>query len=150
MNELVSHIITKAKRKGACELINQSTCLKDLYKLLLTPQGREFCQGKNFPGYGLWRLIKRHSDLRMFNIFIDEGRVNITNSHKASIIGKTDATMNCYGCNKRFFIMVQHGASLRINASDYAVIIILKIGKGNKITINKDNTVRILWEGNLG
>lgn len=150
MKDLVSHIITKAKKKGACDLINLSYTLEDLYKLYKSAQGREFCQEKNFPGYDLWKLIKRHSNIEPFNIFIDEGKLSFNMVHELTLIGKSNAEINCSGSDKRYIIQVQHGASIIINAKEYAVVVILNIGKGNKITINKDNTSRILWEGISG
>ena len=147
MKDLVSHIVTKAKLKGACDLINLYDSIEDLYKLLFSPQGREFCQMHNFPGHNLWKLIKRRYDIKSFNIFIDEGEVALSYAHTATFIGKTKARINCFGSKNRYQIQVQHGASVEINARDYAVVVILNIGKGNRISINKDNTSIILWEG---
>lgn len=149
MNDLVSHIITKAKKKGACDLINLCSSMEDLYNLYKSPQGREFCQKKNFPGYDLWKLIKRHFITKKSNLYIDEGRLNFSGMYNLSLIGNSLAKIECQGAEEIYKIQIQHGASVEINAYNYAVVVILNIGKGNRISIKKDNTARILWEGNL-
>lgn len=150
MKDLISHIITKAKKKGACDLINLSSSLKDLYLLQCSPQGREFCQKKNFPGYDLWKLIKRHSEVKDYNIFIDDGDIKLSGVYDSTFIGKTQAQIDCDGLIQRYTIKVQHGATVKITAHDYAVVVISNIGANNKISINKDKTARILWEGISG
>lgn len=144
MNDLVTHIISKAKMKGACELINNAKSITDLHDLQFSPQGMEFCKEKDFPGYGLWKLIKRHFKTRDLNLFIDEGEVEVYGCHDIAVIGSTNAEINCSGADKIYHILVQHRAKVLIKAKDYAVILVEDIGKDNEISIQKDNTVKIL------
>lgn len=144
MKNILKFIVDKAKRLGACNLLDEAKTLQELHILQHSPQGREFCQEKNFPDYETWEKIKEEIHPEMVDTFIDAGKIIISDKHKVTVVGKTNAIINCSGPQECFFIHVQHGASVLINAGNYAVLVITNIGRNNHIQLNKDNTVRVL------
>lgn len=138
----VSEIISNAKAFGACGLANHKIqSWEALAELYFSPQGIEFCNNMNFPSMALWHKIRTGHDVSEFGIFI-EGRIrHSVNRPNVAIIG-THARL-VYNQIGKYTIVLQHGARAIIQASNYAVLNIVKIGTC-EVKLETDNTVRVL------
>lgn len=138
MTGTLQHIIHSAYALGACDKLGKVTDYRSLITAFFSPQGQEFCQNNKYPSLDMWRSIQR--DLRPFNIYLDQGDVNIKGDKQVCIVGGTTAHIEVSGVRHVHTVIVMHGANVDISASNYAVLKVVNINGGN-IRINKDKTV---------
>lgn len=138
--ETVNDIIKSALSLGACSGSNGVKDWKSLVWLFFSPQGREFCEENNFPSLEMFRGMAGH--VRPYGVYVDSGRVDITNPGKMAVIGDTEAVITIDDNTMAHKVILMHGARARIVASNYTVILITNIGC--EIEIEKDETVVIL------
>ena len=108
-----------ANRLGACRLLHGTENKEELMRLLLTPQGTEFCTKNNFPSMEQLREF-RGKKAESMGIYI-ETDVKLTNPVK---------------------VILMHGAEAEIHASNYAVVFVKNAG--GKVITHKDHTARVL------
>ena len=139
---MIELIKREAKRIGACPLISEIKDKATLVSSFFSPQGREFCEKYKFPSIGLFRQIKPELTDDMC-VFVDYGQVHRSNDKDIALVGETCGDLK-FDENKYVHkIVLMHGAKAVINASNYAVLLIVNVG-GCEVKINKDKTVRIL------
>lgn len=138
--ETVNDIIKSALSLGACSGSNGVKDWKSLVWLFFSPQGREFCEENNFPSLEMFRGMAGY--VRPYGVYVDSGRVDITNPGKMAVIGDTEAVITIDDNTRTHKVILMHGARARIVASNYTVILITNIGC--EIEIEKDETVVIL------
>lgn len=128
-----------ANRLGACRLLHGTESKEDLMRLLLTPQGTEFCTKNNFPSMAQLQQFKGATAERL-GIFIDTD-TKLTNPAKVFLAGRTLAVLH-FDVIGRYNVILMHGAKAEIQASNYAVVFIKNAG--GEVEIVKDNTALIL------
>ncbi len=128
-----------AGRLGACRLLHGTESKEDLMRLLLTPQGTEFCTKNNFPSMAQLQQFKGETAERM-GIFIDTD-TELTNPVKVFLAGRTRAVLH-FDAIGRYNVILMHGAEAEIHASNYAVVFVKNVG--GEVKIVKDNTARVL------
>lgn len=139
---MIADILHKAKALGACDRANLTIqSWPELAHLYFSAQGLEFCSSKNFPSMALWRSIDNRHDITEFGIFVEGQMRYCVNRPNVAIVG-TDARLE-YNRIGRYTIVLQHGARAVIQASNYAVLNIVKIGDC-KVKLESDNTVIVL------
>lgn len=139
---MIQLIKQQAKRIGACPLIGEIKDKDTLLSSFFSPQGREFCERYNFPSIELFRQIKPEITEDMA-VFVDFGQFTRSNDKDIALIGETCGEL-IFDENKTVHkIILMHGAKAVIKVSNYAVLLIVNIG-GCEVTINKDETARIL------
>ena len=136
----IDNIKAKALRIGACDLVSDVEDFASLAKLFFSPQGREFCERHNFPTMTLARRIK--TKIKPYDIYVDAGEMTST-KHRIALIGNTHAKVVAKGTEAVYMIILMHGATVEIDASNYAVIKVINIS-GGEVAIHKDNTTRLL------
>lgn len=136
----IKELLNKARRLNACDKVNGIRTYEGLINLYFSPYGKEFCESNNFPCLEDLKLLKRK--LEPYDIYVDSGDIE-TESHKVAFIGKTHGVVTAVGTQAIFNVVVQHGGSVTINASDYAVVNVTNINGGD-IIINADKTVVVL------
>lgn len=141
MKRSISDIQAAALLLGACDKINDVDSWASLCRLFFTSQGQEFCEQHNFPTIETFREIK--DDVREQCVFVDCGDIEVPSQPYTCIVGDTQATIKASGVKYRHTIILMHGASATIEASDYAVVRVVNIS-GGSVNINKDNTVKVL------
>lgn len=141
MMETVNDIMKSALQLGACNKSNGVTDWKSLVWLFFSPQGREFCQERNFPSLLMFRGIAEN--VKPYNVFVDAGKIEKSNPGNIGIIGNTHAVITVNDNTKVHKVILMHGAKAKIKASNYAVILLVNIGNC-EVEIEKDNTVAIL------
>lgn len=135
-------ILEKAVCMGACALAKRSyDTWEELSRLFLSPQGIEFCQNNKFPSLKIWEDIKKSENVRKIGYHINNGEVIGCNSPYIVIVGNTSAklTFNSLGMYR---VILMHGAKADIEATNYAVLNIVKIGDC-KVNLKTDKTVRL-------
>ena len=128
-----------ANRLGACRLLHGTENKEDLMRLLLTPQGTEFCTKNNFPSMEQLREFQGKK-AEIMGIYIDTD-VELTNPVKVFLAGSTKAVLH-FNTIGRYNVILMHGASVEIHADNYAVVFVKNAG--GEVTIHKDNTALIL------
>lgn len=128
-----------ANRLGACRLLHGTESKEELMRLLLTPQGTEFCTKCNFPSIEQLQEFKGETAERL-GIFIDTDTVQ-TNPEKVFLFGSTKAVLH-FDTIGRYNVILMHGAEAEIHASNYAVVFVKNAG--GEVKIDKDNTALIL------
>lgn len=127
-----------ANRLGACRLLHGTENKEDLMRLLLTPQGTEFCTKNNFPSMEQLQWF-RGEKAESMGIYI-EADIELTNPVKVFLAG-SKAVLH-FDTIGRYNVILMYGAKAEIHASNYAVIFVNNAG--GEVKIDKDNTVRIL------
>lgn len=139
-NKSVDAIRAMALQTGACKKINRVQDFPELIKLMFTPQGIEFCQDHNFPSVEVFR--KNRDSLEGLEVYVDAGNITLKSKECVCIVGDTDATIEAAGTKFIHTIILMHGARVKINAKDYAVLNIVRIG--GEYSIKKDETVIVV------
>ncbi len=138
----IDEIMKSAALLGACSGSGKVSDWKSLVWLFFSPQGREFCEEKNFPELPMFREMKRHG-ISELGVFVDEGNVCRSNDKDIALVGDTCGELKFDENNVVHKIILMHGAKARIKASNYAVLLIVNIG-GCEVEIYKDKTVVVL------
>lgn len=143
---MIKTIQKQALALGACQRSAEATDWRSMAWLLFSPQGREFCENHNFPPIDLWSKIRRKCDTTQYGVFVDTGVTTIPhNQENVALIGQTHGYLTFDGPATSHRVIVQHGAKATIKATNYAVVLVVKIGHDCDVTINKDDTATILW-----
>lgn len=127
---------------GACSGSGKVSDWRSLAWLFFSPQGREFCEEKNFPSLSMFQRMKSYN-VEQFGVFVDLGRVCRSNDKDIALIGDTCGELNFDENNVVHKVMLMHGAKAHITASNYTVLLIVNAG-GCEVTIDKDETVVVL------
>lgn len=138
----VSEVIREARTLGACIGSGKVSDWRSLAWLFFSPQGREFCEEKNFPSLSMFQRMKPYN-VEQFGIFVDLGRVSRSNDKDIALIGDTCGELKFDENKVVHKVMLMHGAKAHIKASNYAVLLIVNVG-GCEVTIDKDETVIVL------
>ena len=138
----IDEIMKSAALLGACSGSGKVSGWKSLVWLFFSPQGREFCEEKNFPELPMFREMKRHG-ISELGVFVDEGNVCRSNDKDIALVGDTCGELKFDENNVVHKIILMHEAKARIKASNYAVLLIVNIG-GCEVEIEKDKTVVVL------
>lgn len=139
--ETVNDIMKSALQLGACNKSNGVTDWKSLVWLFFSPQGREFCQERNFPSHLMFRGMAEN--IKPYGVFVDAGQIEKTNPGNIGIVGNTQAIVTVNDNTKVHKVILMHGAKAKIKASNYSVILLVNIGNC-EVEVEKDNTVAIL------
>lgn len=142
---MIKEIMIKAKMLGACGKLDRVSGWRELSDLFFSPQGQEFCENHLFPDIQEWEEIKKNVKASRFGIFINAGDVMTIGKENIALIGETNAKCYFSTPQKPHTVVLMHGASAQVTASNYAVVRIVRIGTDCKVEISKDETVKILW-----
>ncbi len=137
----VSEIMESAAWLGACSKSEGVSDWKNLVWLFFTPQGREFCEENNFPPLGMFREMSK--EVERYGVYVDAGSIKVCNAENIAVIGDTEAEMVFTDNSRVHKVILMHGGKARIEASNYAVILLVNVGNC-EVEINKDETVVIL------
>lgn len=133
-------VIVKARSLGACSGSDGVTDWKSLCWLFFSPQGREFCEERNFPPIEMFRNMGEN--VKPYGVYVDAGHVDVTNPGNIAVIGDTDAVITVDDNERVQKVILMHGGKAKIMASGYAVILLVNIG--GEVDIEKDETVVVL------
>lgn len=132
----------KAIALGACGRLGADMDGADLYALLHTPQGREFCVSRDFPKAKDIEHIST-GELTAHGVFRNHAAV-VENVHDMVFIGRdTDATAICTGTDALHHIVALDEAHVTVRASCYAVVSVDMSATARVEIINDDKTSRV-------
>lgn len=117
---IIEEVTQGIKAHGACKLFNGGS-LEKLVEELFTPQGVEFIMKTGYPGLYEFREIQKIADLKPYGIYVDSGKIELSEEHKVFLIGNTDAKLNYRELANSKVYMI-HGAKAYISASGYSVV----------------------------
>lgn len=109
-----------AEQYRACCMFKGTENIEQIIKLFFSLPGVEFCQKNNFPDVETLRQFKQY-DVARFGVFIDAGRVSLTDTEKVILIGNTDATIIC-DKTLRYDVILMHGAKADVRALNWAMV----------------------------
>lgn len=138
---MIEDIMKSARLCGACTGSGKVSDWRSLVWLFFSPQGREFCEEKNFPSLSMFRHMK--TNVEPFGVFVDAGRVVRSNDNDIALVGDTFGELTFDDNNVVHKVVLMHGAKARIKASNYAVLLIVNVG-GCEVAIERDETVVVL------
>ena len=141
---MVKEILNEARNLGACDKTAKATSWGSLAWLFFSPQGQEFCEKHQFPTSEIWSEIKASCEAERYDIFINNGKVNVGNAERVAFIGATEGECTFSLPDKVHTVVLMHGAKAHIKADNYAVVRIIKAADC-EVKIEKDNTAKILW-----
>lgn len=139
---MIEDIMKSASRLGACNNSGKVSDWKSLAWLFFSPQGREFCEEKNFPELSMFQRMKSYNPEK-FGVFVDFGKVSCSNDKDIALIGDTCGELKFDENNVVHKVILMHGAKAHITASNYVVLLVVNIG-GCEVSIDKDETVVVL------
>ena len=140
MKITINELIEAAKPYNLCDKLDGVDNWTKLIKVLLTAQGSEFCENTKFLSLEQFRNLDCNAS--DYGVYVDAGSIALDNCKNIVIVGNTDAEINITENKRITKIMAMHGAQITVNASNYAVILIVNID--SEVVINKDETTVIL------
>ena len=144
-SEFINKVLDEAKKLGGCDrfagLFDKVRSIKDLIRILRTPQGAEFCVEHNFPSQQLWEEADSLFNLYQYGIFVNQD-VTIYDRNDIYIInGRCDVICEHPIAHN---IKLLHGSEVELTAINYAVATIDASSDSNYKVKLKDDTVVIL------
>lgn len=144
--EFVKGICDEASRLGACfrfsDVLKGTSNLRDLLRLLRTPQGTEFCIGHGFPDYPIWEEADKRYGLSQYGIFVGQN-IDMIGRQEAFYIGSSGRAY----CRRplAYRITLMHGSRLSVYAANYAAVNVERSSDSVLDSVEKDNTAVVLW-----
>lgn len=136
----VEFIKKKAFSLGACSLLKPEATIYDLDNLLWHPQGWEFCAKHGFPSLN---SLVGLDDEGYRGILVNAGDVQ-SYAYRTAAAGDTNITLVADNVREKYDVILFHGASLVIEASNYSVIHVVCVGACTMSFNNIDGTARLL------
>ena len=130
-----------ARKLAECDMFKGTEDLEGLVELIFSPRGIEFLTKFGFPDLATFRKFKQYRPER-FGVYIDSGKITLTEARRAFLIGDTVATVK-YRENTGNRLHLMHGASASVLAGGYSVVRIEKDDKSDVTFIRQDHA-RIL------
>lgn len=135
------NIIDEALKAGACNKVKDIESQDELARLFFSPQGLEFFQDHQYPG--LLRLTQEKEWLKNYNIFVNAGDIELTNTKDICLVGDTHGTLTFDRNDYTNTVVLAYGASADIKAANYTVIKLIRVASGN-FKIDKDKTAILI------
>lgn len=133
---------TMACKLEECEMFKGDETLEELIDLMFTSKGIEFLTKYNFPDIATFRKFKKYNPER-FGVYIDCGKISLTEVRRAFLVGNTTATANYREtAGNRLFLMC--GATASITASGYSVVKVEK-DASSKVDCSINDHAKVLW-----
>ena len=125
-----------------CEMFKGNETLEELIDLMFTSKGIEFMTQYNFPDLATFRKFKKYHP-EQFGVYIDCGKISLTEVRRVFLVGKTTATVNYREtAGNRLYLM--HGAAASIVASGYSVVKVEKDDSSN-VDCSINDRAKVLW-----
>ena len=142
MEKLIKRIHTDALSLGACDKFTGLENMEEITKLLHSPHGEEFCMKHRFPSKKVFREFLKYSPEK-YGIYIDAGRIELTEPKDVYLIGNTRATIH-FEETEGHRVRLLHGAMATIHAGGWSVVRVLS-DEDSKCEVNQSGRARILW-----
>lgn len=134
-------LFNMAEKYRACSMFKGTETIEEVLALFTTPQGIEFCSKHSFPTIEMCRKFKSETAERL-GIFV-ESDAHVENLPIVILIGKCHAELEYNDPDKRHQVVLMHGASARIKASNWAVVFVSNAGDGS-VEIEATDNAKVL------
>lgn len=121
-------LFNMAEKYRACSMFKGTETIEDALKLFLSPQGIEFCTKHSFPTIEMCRRFKGHVASSL-GIYVEED-VKVQNRPLVILVGNCRAELEYNIPGKRYQVVLMHGATAHIKASNWSVVFVNKDGGG--------------------
>ncbi|MCD8030048.1 MAG: hypothetical protein LUF85_04265 [Bacteroides sp.] len=139
--EHLKKVLQSAGLQGACSKSHKVSDYRSLVWLFFSPQGREFCIENSFPDPQQFASIAE--GIEPYGVYVNRGEVIQENPEQFAAVGNTTARLTFDDPQRVHKVILMHGAKAHIQASNYAVILLVKT-QDCDVKIQKDQTVVIL------
>lgn len=130
-----------AEKYRACSMFKGTETLEETLKLFLSPQGIEFCTKRSFPTMEMCRRFKGPTAANL-GIYVEEN-VKVLNRPLVILVGNCRAELEYSIPGERYQVVLMHGATAHIKASNWAVVFVNKDG-GGETTIEISEHAKVL------
>ena len=138
---MYEELFRKAKELGVCGRLHGTEDKKRLLRLLCTPQGVEFCTKNLFPDIAMCRVFKGELAEKM-GVFV-ETDVTAQNLPFVFLVGKCHAELEYTDSKKLHQVILMHGATANIKASNWAVVSVNTDG-GGSVNIEETDRAKVI------
>lgn len=134
-------LFNMAEKYRICSMFKGTETVEEVLALFMTPQGIEFCTKHSFPAIEMCRKFKGETAER-FGIFV-ESDAHVENLPIVVLVGNCHAELEYNDPNKRHQVVLMHGASARIKASNWAVVFVNNASEGS-VEIEATDNAKVL------
>lgn len=121
-------LFNMAEKYRVCSMFKGTETLEETLKLFLSPQGIEFCTKRSFPTMGMCRRFKGPTAANL-GIYVEED-VKVQNRPLVILVGNCRAELEYNIPGERYQVVLMHGATAHIKASNWVVVFVNKDGGG--------------------
>ena len=134
-------LFNMAEKYRVCSMFKGTETVEEVLALFTTPQGIEFCTKHSFPTIEMCRKFKGETAERL-GIFVEED-VRIANYPIVVLVGNCHAELEYNDPDKRHQVILMHGASASIKASNWAVVFVNN-ASGGSVEIEATDNAKVL------
>ena len=134
-------LFNMAEKYRVCSMFKGTETLEQVLKLFSSPQGIEFCTKRSFPTIEMCRKFKGPTAENL-GIYVEED-VKIQNRPLVILVGNCRAELEYSIPGERYQVVLMHGATAHIKASNWAVVFVNKDG-GGEATIEISEHAKVL------
>lgn len=134
-------LFNMAEKYRVCEMFKGTETEEEVLALFTTPQGIEFCTKHSFPAIEMCRKFKGEAAEKL-GIFV-ESDVHVENLPIVILVGKCHAELEYNDPDKRHQVILMHGASASIKASNWAVVFVNNASDGS-VEIEATDNAKVL------
>lgn len=134
MGNIINELHARAMNFEVCSKFTGNETPQELMQLMQTPQGVEFCTKNNFPDMDTLREF-RGLQAESHGIYIDTN-CELTNPTQLILSGTTHAVLHYDDPTKGHRVVLMHGATAEITATNWAVVFVKGVGAACTATDN--------------
>lgn len=134
-------LFNMAEKYRVCSMFKGTETVEEVLALFTTPQGIEFCTKHSFPSIEMCRKFKGATAERL-GIFV-ESDARIANLPIVVLVGSCHAELEYNDPDKRHQVILMHGASASIKASNWAVVFVNNASDGS-VEIEATDNAKVL------
>lgn len=121
-------LFNMAEKYRVCSMFKGTETLEGVLKLFMSPQGIEFCTKHSFPTIEMCRRFKGPTAENL-GIYVEKD-VHLQNPPMVVLVGNSHAELEYNTPGNRYEVILMHGATAHIKASNWAVVFVNKDGGG--------------------
>lgn len=146
MKQAIQNIISQFKTGRDCGMVKGDETLQELIGLLLTPKGIEHCTKYNLPTLEVIESIppeelNSHPEVQ---VILNGGNCTAQPKEALVLIGDTNCHVEVSQLqDKATEIILLHGATLHLTATNYAVVQVTK-AEGCEVSFTADETAKVV------
>lgn len=139
-DELVRNVKEQVKALNPCGKFSGEEDLQGLCRLLMSPQGFEFCTDKRYPTMPILQEFKA-AGVERYGVYIDsDEEITMTDGQRICVAGHSNMVIHCGG-HGLYRIYGMKNASFDIKAYGWAVVKIITDNTCHIVKAQKENSI---------